>query len=181
MQDFDENLPSEFGKLLDLEAVILHDTFETINQPSTGVLQDPFIYSIFTEPFVKLFSCKEARFPCYDLVVESADHPLPENSGTHHTDDRNGRMPGNDISATLSLYFISKTVKDALEEDNVPQEKAREMIKMLLQNHKDEEHMMRLSLVCRTRYCHECFKNNENRKYLSPSLAQSFRRKFLRK
>jgi hypothetical protein len=93
---------------MDFEALLLRDKFKSINTPMNGVLQDGFIYSVFTEPFVNLFSCAECRFPCFDLTVMDPEDPQPDGIGKHHTDGDNGILAGNDTSATLSLFFAAR-------------------------------------------------------------------------
>jgi hypothetical protein len=81
---FNVNLPEEFGLLMDFEALLLRDKFKSIDTPMNGVLQDGFIGSVFTEPFVNLFSCTECRFPCFDLMVMDAEDPQPDGIGKCH-------------------------------------------------------------------------------------------------
>ena len=85
---------------MDFEALLLRDKFESINTPMDGVLQDGFIYSVFTEPFVELFSCEECRFPCFDLAVMDAENLQSDENGKYHTDGYNGIFRG------LCLLFL---------------------------------------------------------------------------
>jgi hypothetical protein len=144
MARFNVNLPKEIGKLMDFEALLLRDKFKSINTPMDGVLQDGFIYSVFTEPFVNLFSCAECRFPCFDLTVMDAEDPLPDDGiGKYHTDGDNGILVGNDISTTLSFFFRSKKIVDSLVEDGLSLDEATKKAGLLLREKQDVERLKR--------------------------------------
>jgi hypothetical protein len=180
MVAFDVNLPEEIGKLMDFEALLLRDKFESINTPMDGVLHDGFIYSVFTESFVNLFSCVECRFPCFDLTVMDAEDLLSDEIGKYHTDGDNGILPGNDISATLSIFFRSKKIVDSLVEDGLSLEKATEKAKLLLRGKEDVERLKRLYMIFFTRRAHEHFRDNEAMAENLKTLLRTFRDKLNR-
>jgi hypothetical protein len=177
MTTFDVNLPKEIGKLMDFEALLLRDKFESINTPMDGVLQDGFIYSVFTEPFINLFSCTECRFPSFDLTVMDAEDLLPDEIGKYHTDGGNGILSGNDISATLSLFFRSKKILDSLVEDGLSLKEATEKAKLLLRGEPDVERLKRLYMIFFTRRAHEHFRDNEAMAENFKTLLRTFRDK----
>ena len=177
MVKFHVNLPKEIGKLMDFEALILRGKLESINTPMNGVLHDGFIYSVFTEPFVNLFSCMECRFPCFDLTVMDAQDLLPDEVGKYHTDGDNGILPGNDISATLSFFFRSKKIVDSLVEDGLSFQEAEERANVLLRGEEDVERLKRLYMVFFTRRAHEQFRDNEAMAENLKTLLHTFRNK----
>jgi hypothetical protein len=177
MTKFNINLPKEIGKLMDFEALLLRDKFKSINTPKEGVLQDGFIYSVFTEPFVKLFSCVECRFPCFDLMVMDAEDSVPDEIGKYHTDGDNGILAGNDISATLSLFFRSKKIVDSLVADGVLLDEAEKKAELLLHGKEDVERLKRLYMTFFTRRVHEQFRDNETMAEHFKMVLRTFRDK----
>ena len=176
MTKFNARLPKEIGKLMDFEALLLRDKFKSINTPMDGVLQDGFIYSVFTEPFVNLFSCKECRFPCFDLtVMDAEDDPLPDENGKFHTDGDNGILSGNDISTTVSLFFRSKKIVDSLLEDGLQLDEATKKAELLLRGKQDVERLKRFYMIFFTRRAHEQFRDNEAMAENFKTLLHAFR------
>jgi hypothetical protein len=175
MAKFNAKLPKEIGKLMDFEALLLRDKFKSINTPMDGVLQDGFIYSVFTKPFVNQFSCTECRFPCFDLAVMDAEDPLPDGYGKFHTDGDNGILVGNDISATLSLFFRSKKIVDSLVEDGLSFDEATKKAGLLLRGKQDVERLKRFYMIFFTRRAHEQFRDNEAMAENFKTLLHTFR------
>jgi hypothetical protein len=120
MKAFNPKLLVEIGKLMDFEATLLNAKMANLNVPKNGYLEDGFIYSIFTKPFVEMFSCKVCRFPCFGLCVMDAEEEfLPVELVKFHTDGDNGVLSGNDISATLSIFFAAKLYMTHLKKKDI--------------------------------------------------------------
>jgi hypothetical protein len=175
MVGFHPNLPTELGKLMDFEALLLSEKFSSLNVPREGVLQDGFIYSVFTEPFVALFGCQECRFPCFDLAVMDVEEFVPEENEDFHCDGDNGILPGNDLTTTLSIFFRSKTIFDSLKEDNYTDEQATKIVTLLLHGEPDVERLKRLYMIFFTRRSHEQFRDNEAMAENLKTLLRRFR------
>jgi hypothetical protein len=177
IQGYHPDLAFEIGKLMDFQATVMNEKFRQTGNPP--VLDDPFIFSVFTQPFVSLFGSIENRFPAWSMALMDAEDEttaLQERKvKMSHCDHDNGTEPGNDISATLSLFFVSKKIYDSLIEDGFEKEEAQRRSQILLHGREDKERLKRFFLVFFTRKAHEHFKNNEQFGEFLKAKLRSFR------
>lgn len=164
----DGELCLEFGKLLDFVQDVLDDILPF------KILNDDFIYELFTRPFLDKFGCQTCRFPCFDVGVSDMDEIKNSESKSpsiRHCDMQNGQQLGNSVSATFSRFFYAKKVseiareeleKDPAERSDDEMEAAIEdIMKFLLGPEEDVERLKRFFLIVYTRHSHELFKVNE--------------------
>jgi len=159
--NFHPKLATELGKLLDFSGKIFDGKMASVGTPILGYLDDAFIWSVFTQPFLKTFNCKACRYPCFDLVCMDAEEPDMEKEGAFHTDGKNGTTPGNDISSTTSFFFRAKRIVDCLLEEGLSRADAKMKASYLLKGKTDVPRLKRLYLICYTRSAHEHFRDNE--------------------
>ena len=95
-------LAKSIATILDLIQSVIDEAYETRNLPLP--LNNAFQYYVFTQHLNKALGCSRSRFPGLNMGVAKIEK---ENTTTvtEHTDNNNGIQPGNDISATFSMFF----------------------------------------------------------------------------